>query len=148
MDEDPLDDPTLQINRALLEYAKAKLAAQQHGGTTERLDLSMDMPSTGEGASIDVAAVRELPTNHTGSGPRWLISLSTGEDHDVLMRIKVLADVVLGVMRPPHPPPDLDLTSLEATEKGVSRRHAVLRPGLDYLYLVPLQSTNGTRING
>jgi pSer/pThr/pTyr-binding forkhead associated (FHA) protein len=77
-----------------------------------------------------------------------LITLRTGDASGVVMRIKVLADIAMGVARPPHPVPDLDMGALQAAEKGVSRRHAILRPGLDYLYLIPLQSTNGTRING
>lgn len=43
--------------------------------------------------------------------------------------------------------PDLDLSAHRAVELGISRRHAALVPGYDALYLVDLDSTNGTWIN-
>ncbi len=43
--------------------------------------------------------------------------------------------------------PDLDLTSLDGMENGVSRRHAIIhRSGTEYT-LADLDSTNGTYIN-
>lgn len=43
---------------------------------------------------------------------------------------------------------DLDLGPYGAAEKGVSRRHAMIRRGEDTLTLVDLGSTNGTHLNG
>lgn len=42
---------------------------------------------------------------------------------------------------------DIDLGPYEAFDKGVSRRHAMLRPTRNRLYLIDLDSTNGTRVN-
>jgi hypothetical protein len=44
--------------------------------------------------------------------------------------------------------PDLDLTTYEALEKGVSRIHAALRRGEDVISIVDLDSANGTYLNG
>ncbi len=44
--------------------------------------------------------------------------------------------------------PDLDLAPYGAAERGVSRRHAMIRRGEDTLTLVDLKSTNGTYLNG
>jgi len=44
--------------------------------------------------------------------------------------------------------PDLDMAPYGAAEKGVSRRHALIRRGEDTLTLVDLSSTNGTHLNG
>jgi pSer/pThr/pTyr-binding forkhead associated (FHA) protein len=63
------------------------------------------------------------------------------------MGIRVLGDVVIGISKPGTPEPDLDLTRFNGEEHGVSRRHAVLRPGQNRLFLIDLQSTNGTRVN-
>jgi hypothetical protein len=43
--------------------------------------------------------------------------------------------------------PGLDLSLHQAGELGISRQHAALIPGHDALYLVDLDSTNGTWIN-
>lgn len=43
---------------------------------------------------------------------------------------------------------DLDLTSFQAQEHGVSRQHAVLIPTDDGLFLTDLESINGTWVNG
>jgi len=44
--------------------------------------------------------------------------------------------------------PDLDLTNFGAVEKGVSRLHAQLQRGDEYVSLVDLDSANGTFLNG
>ena len=44
--------------------------------------------------------------------------------------------------------PDLDLTSYDGLDKGVSRIHAALHVDEDTLTLVDLASTNGTILNG
>jgi hypothetical protein len=73
----------------------------------------------------------------------WLIELKglAGTDR---VGIAVVGEVVFGTGRVP----DFDLTRYEAGDKGVSRRHAMLRPSKEHLYLIDLGSTNGTRING
>ena len=44
--------------------------------------------------------------------------------------------------------PDLDLSPHDAYRHGISREHAVLIPTTDALFLVDLDSTNGTWVNG
>ncbi len=44
--------------------------------------------------------------------------------------------------------PDLDFAPNGAMRFGVSRRHALVRPGKDSLYLIDQNSTNGTWVNG
>jgi pSer/pThr/pTyr-binding forkhead associated (FHA) protein len=44
--------------------------------------------------------------------------------------------------------PDLDLTPYGALDKGVSRKHAVLRRNGDTLTVIDLGSANGTYLNG
>ncbi len=43
---------------------------------------------------------------------------------------------------------DLDLADYEGAEHGVSRQHAILLPSAEGLWIVDLDSTNGTWING
>ncbi|HEY5984284.1 MAG TPA: FHA domain-containing protein [Anaerolineales bacterium] len=44
--------------------------------------------------------------------------------------------------------PDLDLTPYHAYSHGVSRLHATIRRGVDDVYLMDLESANGTFVNG
>ena len=44
--------------------------------------------------------------------------------------------------------PDLDYSRFGAMRYGVSRRHALVRPNGDSLYIVDQNSTNGTWVNG
>lgn len=44
--------------------------------------------------------------------------------------------------------PDLDLKCYGTAVNGISRRHAVLLPDKDAVYLIDLSSTNGTWVNG
>ncbi len=44
--------------------------------------------------------------------------------------------------------PDISLAQLGGWERGVSRLHAVIRRSGDNLFLIDLESTNGTFING
>jgi pSer/pThr/pTyr-binding forkhead associated (FHA) protein len=42
----------------------------------------------------------------------------------------------------------VNLASWQGEERGVSRRHALLRPGREKLFILDLGSTNGTHYNG
>jgi hypothetical protein len=44
--------------------------------------------------------------------------------------------------------PDIDLSPYQAYAHGVSRLHAVIKRGVDDIYLVDLESANGTFVNG
>lgn len=61
-----------------------------------------------------------------------------------LARLTVLGrdDHAIGVY------PDVDLSPYDAASLGVSRRHALLMPTRSGLYLVDLNSTNGTWVDG
>ena len=62
--------------------------------------------------------------------------------------LDILGDAVMGRGQTGNQPVDLDLDPYGALEQGVSRRHALLRPTADQLYLIDLGSTNGTLHNG
>src|SRR5262249_55675866 len=81
------------------------------------------------------------------TGCPWVIEMEGLGNQKVSLVVEIAGDVVVGINRPGQPAPDLDLGAYEAEDKGVSRRHAVLRPARNRLYLIDLQSTNGTRVN-
>ncbi len=58
-------------------------------------------------------------------------------------------DIILGREDKIHPTSlDVDLTPYAAYRMGVSRQHAKLRAEEGHLYLVDLESSNGTLLNG
>jgi predicted component of type VI protein secretion system len=64
-----------------------------------------------------------------------------------LLPLEIVDDVTVG-RGVGEGAPSLDLTVLEAFENGVSRQHALLRPSRGNLYLLDLESSNGTYVNG
>ncbi len=78
----------------------------------------------------------------------WRILLELTGKNRGLLPFEIAADVVIGRGMEGADAPDLDLTALDALDLGVSRRHALLRPTTNNLYLIDLGSTNGTLING
>lgn len=78
----------------------------------------------------------------------WRIQLRVGAPAPrLVVGLDVYSDVVLGRGSYGLHCPDIDFTNLNALELGVSRRHALLRPTLTQLFLIDLESTNGTFVN-
>lgn len=89
-----------------------------------------------------------LPEDPTRQiAPRWQIEIHGLIGATVPIRIEVAGDVILGVYRGNDLAPDFDFGIYCPDEKGVSRHHAILRPTQKRLYLIDLESKNGTRIN-
>ncbi|MGF1505979.1 MAG: FHA domain-containing protein [Anaerolineae bacterium] len=61
--------------------------------------------------------------------------------------IDIPGDLVIGRGTNNDDKPDIDLREYGAGKKGVSRRHAMLRPTKNQLYIIDLGSTNGTMLN-
>jgi hypothetical protein len=90
----------------------------------------------------------KLPTNASKHiAHHWLIELEGLEESISSIRIEIAGDVVLGVKREGGKKPDLDLAPYGAHVHGVSGEHALIRPSKTRLYLIDLQSKNGTRLN-
>lgn len=58
------------------------------------------------------------------------------------------AEFLLGRESQGQAPPDVDFTPHGGREKGISRRHAILRLDGKQLLLMDLNSANGTKLNG
>jgi pSer/pThr/pTyr-binding forkhead associated (FHA) protein len=59
----------------------------------------------------------------------------------------VVGDAIMGRAADASFTPDISFSAYNAVDKGVSRRHAMLRPSPNRLYLIDLGSTNGTLHN-
>lgn len=78
----------------------------------------------------------------------WRIILRFGAPSPrTVVGLDVYADIVLGRGSEGANAPDIDLTELDALKMGVSRRHALVRPTPNKLFLIDLDSTNGTLLN-
>jgi len=80
--------------------------------------------------------------------PRWRVEIEGLGPAVEPLGLDILGDAVLGRGRVGTQPADLDLDLYGALEQGVSRRHALLRPTANHLYIIDLGSTNGTLHNG
>ncbi|MCC6905119.1 MAG: FHA domain-containing protein [Anaerolineae bacterium] len=74
----------------------------------------------------------------------WRIELHYLAPGEPPLGLDILGDTVLGRSTGGPSAPDLDLDRYGARDRGVSRRHALLRPTMNRLYLIDRGSTNGT----
>jgi len=83
-------------------------------------------------------------------GPEGILILQVGADlTPAMFRIKIKREIVLGrVSDFSEGVTYINLTPYGADEGGVSRRHARLMRDNNAIYLMDLNSTNGTRLNG
>lgn len=86
-------------------------------------------------------------TGITPDTPHWRIELHGLAVGAAPLGLDIVGDVVVGRNVEGQNPADLDLTPFRAAENGVSRRHALLRPTRNHLYILDLGSTNGTMHN-
>ncbi len=79
----------------------------------------------------------------------WRVIFQAASPASTTIGLDVRQPLVVGRLDPDGDQnPDLDLTPHLAQAHGVSRRHALLIPEADGLYLADLESTNGTWVNG
>lgn len=79
---------------------------------------------------------------------RWQIIVLPTEGEHPAMALEVYDDVIFGSSKSNPASVDINLYDWGGREKGVSRRHMLLRPTPSALYIVDLESTNGTLVNG
>jgi hypothetical protein len=94
----------------------------------------------------DTDRVRLVPRQPEASA--WRLILTVLSDKQSTIGLDVREMLTIGREDPDGTQPDLDLTPHLALDHGISRQHAVLIPASEALYLVDLDSKNGTWING
>jgi len=87
-------------------------------------------------------------TNLPPETPRWRIELEGLGTGIEPVGLDVLGDTYIGRGKVSNQSIDLDMDEYGGLEQGVSRRHAMLRPTANHLYIIDLGSTNGTMHNG
>lgn len=79
--------------------------------------------------------------------PIWRVELHGLSPGAPPLGLDIAGDVILGRGDKEESGADIDLDRYEGFSRGVSRRHAMLRPTKRTLYLLDLGSTNGTMHN-
>jgi hypothetical protein len=107
----------------------------------------VDLRRVAPPAADDTDRVRLVPRQP--DPPAWRLILVTTASKSSTIGLDVREMLTVGRADPDgERQPDLDLTPHRAIEHGVSRLHAALLPASDGLYIIDLESTNGTWING
>jgi FHA domain len=78
----------------------------------------------------------------------WQIFILPSGRPDHFQALELRGDVVIGSDARSEADIDVNLVQTNGFEAGVSRRHFLLRPTRDKLFVIDLNSTNGTNING
>jgi hypothetical protein len=121
-------------------------------GKTQEVPVPPERLPFGTPVVWDVDHFQPVPAQgeaHQPAKPErvWRIVLASPNSAHPLIGLEIHDDVVLGRSTPGQPTPDVDLAPLDAAVQGVSRRHALLRPTNQNLYLIDLGSTNGSYLN-
>jgi pSer/pThr/pTyr-binding forkhead associated (FHA) protein len=136
MDEPPKSPEGPETGKLNPEYRRTIVVP---GSGSFGLDTSL--------ADISYIAVPEIPAARRKQ-TSWRIILRFGTPSPrVAVGLDVGADIVFGRGSEGPNSPDIDLSELDALKFGVSRRHALLRPTPNKLFLIDLDSTNGTMLN-
>lgn len=144
-----IDAEEMRLQKALAQrQAKRERTGFLSDDERRRLPLAHNLAY---GLNLDTSHFLKLPRvaaeNPDASKPKWVIELQGLRSGHAPLGIEVLGDVVLGIDRGDGITIDLDLNPYGAAECGVSRKHAMMRPTRNRLYLIDLQSTNGSQLN-
>lgn len=98
--------------------------------------------------SLQPPSIEYHPVPHASSDgkPVWRVRFDLSYDQAQSFGVDINDEVILG--RGDSDPASISLDIFDAAELGVSRQHALLRPTRDKLYIIDLESTNGTSRNG
>lgn len=117
----------------------------------EPLDEEPDLGSGIMSTPVEEVEPAPPPLDITSdrAGPAWRVLFHLSSPQTTTVGLDVWRVTVLGRADPMSAfRPDLDFAPHGAMRHGVSRRHALVRPGDQMLYLIDQNSTNGTWVNG
>lgn len=147
-----LEREEIRLQLAARRYLDNREGSTQYTTTVADPDTQPGKPAVVDWGSphaqysIVPASVKIM--DEPNSAPVWRIELHVaGGGRTVPLRLDIARDAVIGRSVGAGNPVDVNLEPYGAFEQGVSRRHAMLHPSLEALYLVDLHSTNGTLHN-
>lgn len=153
--EDATLPPELREHLRRLAADLARQAEKERGEAHEGLPdpiarLIGDLPEVASADISQVEAAPKAPAQPKGSkrSASWRVTFQIGEEGGETLIAEVKRPTIIGRSDPraaTHP--DLDFSAYGAVELGMSRQHAILLPASDGVWLIDLDSTNGTWVN-
>jgi len=134
---------TALLGSSLLEHVKIANARPSQKQTVKHISAPNDWLRLPTNKTTVESKMRLTPQKY-----RWRIGLHRLGDHQDVIGIEFESDIILGRYAGTGEAPDLDLSAYDGQAKGVSRLHALLRPSRNNVYLIDLDSRNGTQVNG
>jgi hypothetical protein len=144
------DKSSIELVKAILDMAQELQTRMMETRTLTEVPKPVSFRSALTTDLQDFVRVpQSAPKAAQGAGEKtWRIILVSSNPKHKVCGLEVVDDIVIGrksigeeLML------DLDLTDYDAFQSGVSRRHALLRPGIDSLMLLDMGSANGTSVN-
>lgn len=143
-----IDAEEKRLKQALAKKSERESTGYLSAAERHRLPLAH---SLAYGLSLDTSNYLKLPRAKAEQADsvefKWLVEIQGLRTSNGPLGIEMLGDLVLGMDRGDGTVIDVDMTPYGGNEQGVSRKHAVIRPTRNRLYLIDLDSTNGTRLN-
>lgn len=146
-----LEREEIRLQIAARRYLQNRQDSAQYTTVVANTNPKTDMPAVVDWGSpharysIVPASVKIM--DEPNSTPVWRIELHIASANSIPLRLDIAHNAVLGRSVGAGNPVDINLEPYGAFEHGVSRRHAMLYPSVEALYLVDLHSTNGTLHN-
>jgi hypothetical protein len=146
--QNAIDAEEKRLHQAAAEKSERQGTGYLSAAERHRLPLAH---SLAYGLNLDTSHYLKLPrakAEQYDSVPfKWLIEIQGLRTGNGPLGIEMLGDIVFGMDRGDGTVIDVDMTPYAGNDLGVSRKHAVIRPTRSRLYLIDLDSTNGTRLN-
>ncbi len=108
-------------------------------------------PSPAHQVHLDYQIVPRDPSRRKELAPDekpWRLLVTPTGISSPPLSLELRGDVVIGCDTEADDALDVNLNEWQGYQRGVSRRHVMLRPGRNKLFIMDLRSTNGTHING
>ncbi len=134
----------------LARHARAEQGEAQEGLPEPIARLVGNLPEASPADASHMEAAPRASTRLKG-GKRsafWRVTFQIGGEGGERLTAEIKHPTVIGRSDPraaAHP--DLDFSAYGAVELGMSRQHAILLPDPDGVWLIDLDSTNGTWVN-
>lgn len=146
----PVSPQEQQRIRALAAEARtAGKPAPSEDGPSPTPPTRIDAPSRPAQAPAPATSQAKSAPGEPPSMAPWLLILQPVLAGRGPLALKVTRPLVVGRADvEANIRPDVDLTGWGGSGQGVSRQHAILMPSPEGLWLIDLDSTNGTWVNG